>query len=712
MESTAEEVIKLLLKKKSRVISGVPSDYSLYVAQAVNADELFERRLEAKEVPLELQEKVRVQGHLHQFRFHLRKEGGSSHGGGMEDNDMSSPEAIPKSKRRGGGVGRSSAASNSRSPNRTRWGVIGTGGGGVPTEGKKKWWSNSPRSTGGGAATASTSSGQRAGKCGYLEKKGPRDTAFRMRWFVLQQFLVLIGITVVAVIVNTYGKRLEGSADFRLVTPDKSYHLKAETAGDVNEWVRHVKAHSTVYKENEEFSRIQRSIEKMESRVAESDTEALRSLLSFKTALETPRSLDLVHEYLKSKHCEENLDFFLSVTELEKRIALSNPATTSAANDDDDDAPSPHHRQSSPMPNPVALTPFGTTPRQFKADLQGGASSSSTSSSRNSSSGNDGRPRFSSPVPAATSKLRGSSSSRVQWEAGREDIAAEAKEIFDRFIDQSSPTSLCISRRDREYIKECLRSGKFLIKAGGGNGATGGGRGGKKRDGHNGLTSSASFDSAAASSSSGDVGPATAVGATPSPKQQQQQQSLSSSFSSKNSDDARRNNTTINRAHSTFRGSKSISSNSAVQTCFSRIKRMVLAVIETQQFNPLRRTAEYHRMILATPYVLRGGGGDHHKVGMALLPNIDDEEGGRERGAANGNSDVDVKRGGDTTSLGGSAGSSGGSIGRSRGLAKDFKKYVTHQQQMQKPPPSPATAPPSKPQPTGTRSSSRRWLRF
>eukprot|EP00954_Amorphochlora_amoebiformis_P017694 1320755-Amorphochlora_amoeboformis.AAC.1 len=56
------------------------------------------------------------------------------------------------------------------------------------SEVKSRWWgSRKSADTERAASGSPRGRGKKWAKCGYLEKKGSRDNAFRMRWFVLQQ---------------------------------------------------------------------------------------------------------------------------------------------------------------------------------------------------------------------------------------------------------------------------------------------------------------------------------------------------------------------------------------------------------------------------------------------------------------------------------------------------------------------------------------------
>jgi len=581
LQTTAKEVIELLLKKKSRVISGSASDYSLYVAQAANADELFERRLESSENPLALQEKVRVQGHLHQFRFHLRNDSKTK----VDENELSSPEQTPRSKSLRLSGGR--AKSTSSSPSRRMWKIAG-GGGGV-TEGRKRWWGVSPRAS--GSVTGST-------KWGYLEKKGPREKEFRMRWFVLQQgklFYFKNHLSSPLKPISSIDLRhaivtgVEGSSLFSLKTPDKAYMLKAETPGDVSEWARHVRKHSDVYAENNEFAKLDRSIEATEQAVATSDIESSRSLLSLKNALKNPVTLNVIYEYMKKKHCDENLEFVLAVNEFEKRFAsFSTSDHTGSSTSNNDDTSNTNHvtnstsRRTNISDNDVkfqaaspvtstsitpSLTPFGAS----AAHLNNNHLEDSTSSSPHANFNTAGQFSnsisnsfsLSSSIAAHASTTRSSKEGTISPELSRntpknsspvslrgdDEAQAEAIRIYNRFINQSSPRCVCISRRESKQILDAVMSGKLLKR------------------------SKDSPRSSHKSAFNGQIDPS-ALHAPSAPSE----------------------------------------ASSSVHTCYSKFKRQTLSNIETQQFQSLVRSSRYRQLLMSMPYVLPGSLDRNHPL--------------------------------------------------------------------------------------------------
>eukprot|EP00467_Chlorarachnion_reptans_P022657 CAMPEP_0114536058 /NCGR_PEP_ID=MMETSP0109-20121206/28783_1 /TAXON_ID=29199 /ORGANISM="Chlorarachnion reptans, Strain CCCM449" /LENGTH=570 /DNA_ID=CAMNT_0001719737 /DNA_START=240 /DNA_END=1952 /DNA_ORIENTATION=- len=512
MSTTAEEVIRLLLKKRSRVINGLPSDFSLYAAQAINSDELFERRLEPSETPLALQEKVREQGHLHHFRFHLRNE---ARRGARKDDG--SPDAKKPGSRR---------IETAGSGKRRGW-EVGTGGGGVPSDGKRRWWGSSPtrfRSHGIGS--------QRISKCGYLEKKGPRDSNFRMRWFVLQQGKLFYfsnhrsspmkPISAIdlkeAIVTGT-----EGSNEFRLLTPDKAYHFLAESPGDVNEWVRHVRKHSNTYDENDELLAIEESIAETEGRAAEADIERNTGLLGLQNALKNPLTLRLIDEFLKANLCDENLEFCIAVNQFERRLKNSVGVTIPKRDS-----------ASSASISPASPHPLSET------DLKAVEESSFGSESR-------------------------SRESRFLFET-QEEIANGAQRIYDRFLSEDSHRSVCVPQKDKDFVLKCFRKGMYLVSS----------KSGSRRS---------------------------------TPYKAHEMPGRDSSIEIKN---------LLGVPSSTARSKedsprKSTDGNSArekgISTCFSRLKRKVLANLETQHFATLSRTPEYRAALMSLPYADPGSSG-------------------------------------------------------------------------------------------------------
>ncbi|GAB5369669.1 hypothetical protein AAMO2058_001425100 [Amorphochlora amoebiformis] len=477
LATTAREVVGLLLKKRARLHDGAPEEYSLYGAQVVNSDELFERRLEPEECPLVLQEAVREQGHLHQFRFHLRSTAKESpDGDGDEDEERlleqldnakplhqsmsqiqwttSLKDTLGSKKKLWGSRSKMQAHSSSESSlSSWRWGRSHTPSkySNNEKEVKSRWWgSRKSADTERAASGSPRGRGKKWAKCGYLEKKGSRDNAFRMRWFVLQQGKLYyfsnhrssVYKPISSIDLRTAVARgVKGSREFFLQTTDKSYHLKAETAGDVSEWVRHVKAISSVYRENDELAAIDAALERVEKNIADVDTERSRSLLDLPRALENPRTLAVIHDQLRLSHCEENLDFYMTVKDFEGRfqhMVVTKDSTTTSSNE-----------KSTGGSSRLGTLRRGQEVPRLRISVLDDSSS----------------PRESRDSPRA--KQQRERGPEIQEETGdRKAMRVVAKEIYDRYIDVKSPRAICISRKDRKFVFDSIESGNFFYGSG------------------------------------------------------------------------------------------------------------------------------------------------------------------------------------------------------------------------------------------------------
>eukprot|EP00455_Lapot_gusevi_P028190 TRINITY_DN299_c0_g1_i4.p1 TRINITY_DN299_c0_g1~~TRINITY_DN299_c0_g1_i4.p1 ORF type:complete len:397 (-),score=74.86 TRINITY_DN299_c0_g1_i4:1146-2336(-) len=259
VSTTAKQVCDLIARKRNLAFT---DHYYLYACE-VTDEHLFERRLEDDEVPLEIRESVRKHGQLDSFRLVYK----------------------PSTQRRDDDAQGNSSGSD------------------------EEFFSQSQKM-------------ENCDRCGYIEKRGQRNTAWRERWFVLQGDKVYYfkshthnkAITFIPLadsVVREAPGRKKREFMFEINTKQRIYQLRAKSHADMMSWIRDLQKATTVNLENDAIDEAERMIENAEYASATADENLSAEVSTLQGLLANPSLLNHFMTFVEEQHSEENLLFWL-----------------------------------------------------------------------------------------------------------------------------------------------------------------------------------------------------------------------------------------------------------------------------------------------------------------------------------------------------------------------------------------------------------------
>eukprot|EP00808_Paulinella_micropora_P032030 g49832.t1 len=254
---TAEEVCQAIARKRN-LQPRAKDDYALYVHE-INANNTFERRLEKSEIPCSIQENVRKHGCMEGFKLVYKPNLQRTDDAALDDGSGSDEEMF-------------------------------------------------------GTSTIATDD---CDKAGYLEKRGKRNTAWRERWFVLQDRKLYYhrardGPQISFIPIHEAVIRLFPGQDtvFSIDTKLRIYFLRARNRDEAHQWIKELNRHTDVVEENERIDMIQASIDSLELDRAEQEETYVRMISSLSGILTNGIALDWFMDFLVDTNCEQNLLFW------------------------------------------------------------------------------------------------------------------------------------------------------------------------------------------------------------------------------------------------------------------------------------------------------------------------------------------------------------------------------------------------------------------